>query len=167
MTQTPFLKYMVYKLYPFSLAKKTLFCPQPLQQLLSPAENDATLLDATWYVCLHTLLHVVTRYCAKFETGQTFDPTFLLFRDFRSVAQQCWIRLHSSSNIVGGRYTRSLRIASIVLWVVSFLRCTAGPNIVGSCFIRLYTTANTDATTSNNVGSCCVGLHVALRLEPI
>ena len=94
-------------------------------------------------------------------------PTFLLFRDFRSVAQQCWIRLHSSSNIVGGRYARSLRIASIVLWFVSFLRCTAGPNIVGSCFIRLYTTANTDATTSNNVGSCCVGLHVALRLEPI
>ena len=66
---------MVYKLYPFSLAKETLFCPHPLQQLLSPAENDATLLDATWYVCLHTLLHVVTRYCAKFETGQTFDPT--------------------------------------------------------------------------------------------
>ena len=26
-------------------------------------------------------------------------PTFLLFRDRRSVAQQCWIRLHSSSNI--------------------------------------------------------------------
>ena len=31
--------------------------------------------------------------------------TFLLFRDLRSVAQQCWIRLHSSSNIVGA--TRS------------------------------------------------------------
>ena len=87
-------------------------------------------------------------------------PTFLLFRDFRSVAQQCWIRLHSSSNIVGGRYARSLRIASKVLWVVSFLRCTAGPNIVGSCFIRLCTTANTDhAKTPNNVRSCCVGLH--------
>ena len=28
-------------------------------------------------------------------------PTFLLFRYRRSVAQQCWIRLHSSSNIVG------------------------------------------------------------------
>ena len=27
--------------------------------------------------------------------------TFLLFRDRRNVAQQCWIRLHSSSNIVG------------------------------------------------------------------
>ena len=28
-------------------------------------------------------------------------PTFLLFLDRRSAAQQCWIRLHSSSNIVG------------------------------------------------------------------
>ena len=28
-------------------------------------------------------------------------PVFLLFRDRRSVAQQCWIRLQSSSNVVG------------------------------------------------------------------
>ena len=27
-------------------------------------------------------------------------PTFLLFRDRRYIAQQCWIRLHSSSNTV-------------------------------------------------------------------
>ena len=92
---------------------------------------------------------------------------FLLFRDFRSVAQQCWIRLHSSSNIVGGGHGRSLRIASKVSWVVSFPRCTAGPNIVGSCCIRLHTTANTNATTPNNVGSCCVGLHVALFSKAI
>ena len=31
-------------------------------------------------------------------------PTFLLFHDRRSVAQQCWIRLHSSSNIVGATH---------------------------------------------------------------
>ena len=31
-------------------------------------------------------------------------PTFLLFRDHRSVAQQCWIRLHSSSSIVGATH---------------------------------------------------------------
>ena len=31
-------------------------------------------------------------------------PTFLLFCDRRSVAQQCWIRLHSSSNIVGATH---------------------------------------------------------------
>ena len=47
---------------------------------------------------------VVVCCCAKFETGQTFQPTtpnIFLFHDRRSVAQQCWIRLHSSSNIVG------------------------------------------------------------------
>ena len=31
-------------------------------------------------------------------------PTFLLLRDRRSVAQQRWIRLHSSSNIVGAMH---------------------------------------------------------------
>ena len=31
-------------------------------------------------------------------------PKFLLFRDLRSEAQQCWIRLHSSSSIVGAMY---------------------------------------------------------------
>ena len=69
--------------------------------------------------------------------------TFLLFRDRRSVAQHCWIRLHSSSN------ARSLLMVYKDLWLVSFLRCTAGPNIVGSCCIRLHTTASTHATTPN------------------
>ena len=31
-------------------------------------------------------------------------PTFLLSRDRRSVAQQCWIRLHGSSNNVGATH---------------------------------------------------------------
>ena len=59
------------------------------------------------------LMQVVGSCCAKVETGQTLSqqlPTFLLFSDRRRVAQQCWIQLHSSSNIVGARevlYTRS------------------------------------------------------------
>ena len=53
------------------------------------------------------------------------------------------------------------------LWVVSFPRCTAGTNIVGSCCICLHTTSNMHATTPNivgrnNVGSCCVRLQAAL-----
>ena len=51
--------------------------------------------------------HPVACCCAKFETGQTFQPTtpnIFLFHDRRSVAQQCWIRLHSSSNIVGAAH---------------------------------------------------------------
>ena len=34
-------------------------------------------------------------------------PTFLLFRDRRSLTQQCWIRLHSSSNIFGAKHAHS------------------------------------------------------------
>ena len=75
---------------------------------LSPVQTDATLLanntllDATFCVRLHTLLHAFACYWAKFETDQTLKPTtpnIFLFRDRRSVAQQCWICLHCSSNI--------------------------------------------------------------------
>ena len=48
--------------------------------LNGPAQTDATLLanntllDATFYVRLHTLLHVFACYWAKFETDQTLEP---------------------------------------------------------------------------------------------
>ena len=48
-----------------------------------------------------------------------------------------------------------------VLWVVSFPRCTAGPNINGSSCSRLHTqrtTANTEATTPNVVGPTMLGV---------
>ena len=73
--------------------------------------TDATLLDVTCCVRLHTLLHVVGCYCVLFAQSlkpvKLFSqqlPTNLLFRDRRSVAPQCWIRLHSSSNIVGATH---------------------------------------------------------------
>ena len=40
-------------------------------------------------------------------------PTFVLFRDRRSIAQQCWIRLHSSSNIVGATHAHYARSPSL------------------------------------------------------
>ena len=57
--------------------------------------------------CCCMLLDVVACCCAKFETGQTFQPitpNVSFFRDRRRVAQKCWIRLHSSSNIVGATH---------------------------------------------------------------
>ena len=62
-------------------------------------------------------------------------PTFLLFCDRCSVVQQCW------------GHARALHMVNKVLWVVSFPRCTVGPNIVGSCCMHLHTTANIDVTT--------------------
>ena len=87
-------------------------------------------------------------------------PTFLLFRHRRSVAQQCWIRLHGSSNIVGPRmvYKDS--------WVVSFPQCTAGPYIARSYWIRLQTTANTHATTPNIVGTTMLGVVASVCTQP-
>ena len=81
-------------------------------------------------------------------------PTFLLFRDHRGVAQQCWIRLYSSSNIAGAMheyYTWSpWSLQSLMGCILPKKQC--GSKIVGSCCIRLHTTANTDATTPNIVG---------------
>ena len=66
------------------------------------AQQLPTLLDDTCCVHLYTLLHVVVRAQSlkpvKLLSQQL--PTFLLFRDRRSVAQHFWIRLGSSFNIV-------------------------------------------------------------------
>ena len=49
------------------------------------------------------LFRIVGICCAEYEVVKLLSqqlPTFLLFSDRWSIAQQCWIRLHSSSNIV-------------------------------------------------------------------
>ena len=74
-------------------------------------QTDATLLNVTCCVRLHTLLLVVGCCCVSLAQSlkpvRLFSqqlPTFLLFRERRSVVQQCWIRLHSSSNNVGATH---------------------------------------------------------------
>ena len=67
------------------------------------------------------------------------------------------------SAVPTGVYVRIWTLPSHVkvLWVVSFQRCTAGPNINGSSYIRLHTqrtTANTEATTPNVVGPTMSGV---------
>ena len=54
--------------------------------------------------CCWMLLRVVVQSLKPVKLFSQQLPTFLLFRDRRSVAQQCWIRLHSSSNIVGATH---------------------------------------------------------------
>ena len=50
------------------------------------------------------LLRVVAQSLKPVKIFSQQLLTFLLFRDRRSVAQQCWILLHSSSNIVGATH---------------------------------------------------------------
>ena len=129
-------------------------------QTFSPVQKAGTLLDVTCCDRLHTLLHVVACCCAKFETGQTFQPTTpnisfvpwspkrsaIMLDPFAQLFQHCW------------GHARSLRMDYKDLWVVFFPRCTAGPNIVGSCCIRLHTTANMHATTPKIVGATMLGV---------
>ena len=115
------------------------------------------------------LLDVVACCCSKFETGQTFQPTSpnisfvpwspkcsaTMLDSFAHLFQHCW------------GHACALHMDCKVLWVVSFPWCTAGPNMVGSCCIRLYTTAKMHRTTLNIVGAtmfgnCCVRLRIAL-----
>ena len=54
--------------------------------------------------CCWMLLRVVAQSLRPVKLVSQQLPTFLLLRDRRSVAQQCWIRLHSSSNTVGATH---------------------------------------------------------------
>ena len=67
-----------------------------------PGQQLPTLLDDTCCVRLYTLLHVVARAQSlkPVKLLSQHLPTFLLFRDRPSVAQQFWIRLRSFSSIV-------------------------------------------------------------------
>ena len=142
-------------------------------------QTDATLLANNSQHCgmLHVasvctpccmLLDAVGSCCAKLETGQTFQPTTLkisfvpwspkrsatMLDPFGQLFQHCW------------GHARSLRMDYKDLWVVFFPRCTVGPNIVGSCCIRLHTTANTHATTPNIVGAKMLGVVAPVCTQP-
>ena len=114
------------------------------------------------------LLDVVACCCAKFETGQTLQPatpnisfvrcspkrSATMLDPFAQLFQHCW------------GHALSLCMVYKDLWVVSFPRCTAGSNLVGSCCIRLHTTANTRATTPNIVGATMLGVLASVCTQP-
>ena len=54
--------------------------------------------------CCWMLLRVVAQSLKPVKLFSQRLPTFLFFRDRRNVAQQCWIRLDNSSNIVGATH---------------------------------------------------------------
>ena len=87
--------------------------------------------------CCCMLLRVVWSCSAKFETGQKFEPTNALpnisfVRDRRSVAKQCWIHFHTSSNIVVVGHARALHKDTPHKTIETIPRCTAGPNTAWS-----------------------------------
>ena len=107
------------------------------------------------------LLDVVSQSLKPVKLFSQQHPTFLLFRDRRSVAQQCWNAFAQLFQHWLG-HARSLRMVYKDLGAVSFPPCTAGPKIVESCCIRLRTTANTHAITPNIVGATILGVVVSV-----
>ena len=115
----------------------------------NPVQTDATLLNVKCCVRLHNLLHVVAQSLIPVNLLRQQPPTFLLVCDRRSVAQLFHHRWG---------HVRTSHVVSKVLKAVFFLRCTADPNIDGSCCIRLHTTANTNRTTPAIVGPTIMGV---------
>ena len=113
--------------------------------------------------CCCILLHVVAQSLKPVKQFSQQLSTFLLFCDrgsatmldpFARFFQHC--RGHA----------RSLRMDYKDLWAVLFPRCTAGPKLVGSCCIRLHTTANKHATTPNIVGATMLGVVGLVCTQP-
>ena len=131
-----------------------------------------TLLNVTCCFRLHTLLHVVgccwVLLRKVWNHSICFQPTTpnisfvpwspkrstTMLDPFAQLLQHCW------------GHARSLRMDYKDLWVVFFPRCTAGPKLVGSCCIRLHTTANTHATTPNTVDATMSGVVASVCTQP-
>ena len=114
--------------------------------------------------CCWMFLRVVAQSLKPVKHFSQQLPTFLLFRDRRSVAPMLDPFAHLLQHCWG--HARSLRKDYKDLWVVFSPRCTAGPKLVGSCCIRLHTTANTHATTPNSVVQPRLGVVAPVCTQP-
>ena len=124
-----------------------------------------TLLDVTCCVRLYALLDVVAQSLKPVKLFSQQLLIFLLFPDRRSVAQQCWICLHSSSNIAGATrahyawFTKTYELypPHDALQV---------PTLLGVFWSVCKTTANTHATTPNIVGAAMLGVVASVCTQP-
>ena len=114
--------------------------------------------------CCWMLLRVVAQSLKPVKLFSQQLLTFLLFRDRRSLAQQCWIHLHSSSNIVRTTHAHYAWFTNTYGLYPPTMHCRS--QIVGSCWIRLHTTANTHATTPNIVGAIMLGVVASVCTQP-
>ena len=129
-------------------------------------QTDATLLASNSQHCrmLHVasvctpccmLLDVVAPSLKLVKLFSQQLPTFLLFCDRRSVAQQCWIHLHGSSNIVGATHAHYAWITK-TYGLYSSHDALQVPTLLG-VVASVCTPANTHATTPNIVGATMLG----------
>ena len=114
--------------------------------------------------CCWMLLRVVAQSLKLVKLFSQQLPAFLLFCDRRSVAQQRWIRLHGSSNIVGATHAHYAWITKTYGLYSSTMHCRSQ-----TCWELLHPFAhhcqhadnNSQHCRRNSVGSCCARLHAA------
>ena len=132
--------------------------PKPLKKMQSrqnSPKTDQRLVFDRWRRRRLTLC-VKPRANGCNIVGQQL-PTFLLFCDRRSVAQQCWIRLHSSS-LLGPRTLIMHGLQRLMGCILPTMHCRSQ-----HCWELLHPFAHHCQQARNNsiVGSCCVRLHAA------
>ena len=103
------------------------------------------------------LLRVVAQSLKPVKLFSQQLPTFLLFGDRWSVVQQCWIRLHSSPNIVGATHAHYAWLRRPMGCILPTMHCRSQ-----TCWELLHLFAhhcqhvrnNSQHCWRNNVGSC-------------
>ena len=100
--------------------------------------------------CCWMLLHVVAQSLKPVKLFSQQLPTFLLFPDRRSVAQQCWIRLHSSSNVVGPRTLITHCLQRLMSSILPTMHCKSQ-----HCWKLLHPFAHHCNHARNNSQHCC------------
>ena len=119
----------------------------------NPVQTDATLLDVTYCVRLHTLLHVVAQSLKPVNLLSQQLSTFLLFRYRRSVAQLFQLFTHGLQSLKG----------CILPTITS--RFQHWRELLHLFALHYqHERNNSQQCWPNNVESCCVRLHVALQI---
>ena len=99
-----------YRTFPQEWKKQVGACLCPVRWVLRPVQTDASLANNSHHCWMLHVASVCTPCCMLLDVvAQSLKPvklfsqqlpTILFFRDRRSVAQQCWIRLHSLLHVV-------------------------------------------------------------------
>ena len=130
-------------------------------------QTDATLLTNNFLHCwMSQVLSLCTPCCKLLDfVAQSLKPvklfsqqlpTFLLFRDRRSVAQQCWIRLiqHCCATLptlLGPRTLITHGLQRLMGYILPTMYCGSQ-----TCWELLHPFAHhCQHARNNNVGSCC------------
>ena len=115
--------------------------------------------------CCWMLLRVVAQSLKPVKLFSQQLPTFLLFRDRRRVAQQCWIRLHRSSNIVGATHAHYAWFTKTYGLYPSHDALQV-PTLLGVVASVCTPPFNTHATTPNIVGAKMLGIVAPVFTHP-